>query len=366
MLLRLRLIATAIAVTATAAMKPPAATLAGRQLLLQFANRRVSEAAKEAALQELMQSEEREALLDSALAAIDQTTTDGALFSGRRWPVPLPSRRAALGGYGRLLSSMETEEPGSSARFQEGDGPRRRRFLLVLLRQLRTRRGVWALEREARRRAAQATSMAEMLERTPSGLETPTYEVIAERGAWEVRRYDEFAVCTTGRARAVQPDGVALQSSGMSGAGAFQSLAGYIFGKNGAGERMAMTTPVLTGAGGAGSDAMSFVLPSRYWAAEDDGGAAPPTPLDESVVLARRGGGMLEASDTLACLWFGGFAGSRAAEEKRAELLEAVRADPEWELVDEARAPLLMQYNDPFTPPWARRSEVAVPIRRRE
>ena len=33
---------------------------------------------------------------------------------------------------------------------------------------------------------------------------------------------------------------------------------------------------------------------------------------------------------------------------------------------DEEAAPLLMQYNDPFTPPWKRRNEVAIPVRRRE
>jgi hypothetical protein len=342
------------------AMKSPTM---GRQLLYTFANRRISETAKEAALQELMQSQEREAQLDSALDAIDSTSKARALFAGRLWPVPLPSRRAALGSYGRLLSSMDSETTGSSG-VQEDDRPRRRRFLLVLLRQLRSRRGVWALEREARRRDAQATSMSEMLKRTPAELETPTYEVLAERGAWEVRRYEEFAVCTTRRRRAVESDGVALapQSRGMSGAGAFQSLAGYIFGKNGAGEKMAMTTPVLVGAGGAPDEGevMSFVLPSRYWKAE----VSPPAPLDDAVVLERRGGGVLETSDTLACLWFGGFAGGKTVEAKKVALLEAVRADAEWELLDEARA-LLLQYNDPFTPPWARRSEVAVPIRRK-
>eukprot|EP00966_Prymnesium_polylepis_P241443 5583785-Prymnesium_polylepis.1 len=87
---------------------------------------------------------------------------------------------------------------------------------------------------------------------------------------------------------------------------------------------------------------MAFVLPSRYW--EDQ--ATAPAPLDDQVVLAGRGGGVLEASDTLAVLWFGGFAGSETVREKTAALLEAVRADGEWALVDEEREPLLMQYND--------------------
>jgi len=332
-------------------------TLDGRSLLLQFASRRTAEAAKDEALKALMESDDRDALLDAALAEMKVMSTAKPLFSVRRWPVPLPSRRAAIGTFDRLMENMESEEPGSGARFQEGEAPRRRRYLLVLLRQLRTRKGVWALESEARRRDREATSMAEMLKRTPEELETPKYEVLAERGVWEVRQYSEFSVATTARDRAVQADGVKLQSSSMGGAGAFQSLAGYILGgKNEASERMAMTTPVLSGADG---DSMSFVLPSRYWEGE-----AAPVPLDEQVVVASRGGGVLEVSDTLACMWFGGFAGSTTVAEKRAALLEAVQSDAEWELADEAQQPLLFQYNDPFTPPWARRSEVAVPIRR--
>lgn len=72
-----------------------------------------------------MQSQEREAQLDSALDAIDSTSKARALFAGRLWPVPLPSRRAALGSYGRLLSSMDSETAGSSG-VQEDDRPRRR------------------------------------------------------------------------------------------------------------------------------------------------------------------------------------------------------------------------------------------------
>ena len=153
-------------------------------------------------------------------------------------------------------------------------------------------------------------------------------------------------MCSTGRSRAVQAEGMPMQSSSMGGAGAFQSLAGYIFGRNGDSEKMAMTTPVLSGGP---DEAMSFVLPSRYWAAEEEGGATPPEPLDEQVVLERRGGGVLTTSDVLACLWFGGFAGSGTVEAQRAALLEQVRADPEWELADEDAVPLLLQYNDPFT-----------------
>ena len=87
---------------------------------------------------------------------------------------------------------------------------------------------------------------------------------------------------------------------------------------------------------------MSFVLPSGYWKEE----ASPPKPLDDKVTIARKGGGALDASDTLATLWFGGFAGTDEVARRKQELLEAVRADRDWEpATDEL---LLMQYNDPF------------------
>ena len=123
-----------------------------------------------------------------------------------------------------------------------------------------------------------------------------------------------------------------------------------------------MTTPVLSSAAPDGAMQMSFVLPSRYWA--DDGAAQPPAPVDAGVRVVRKGGGALEASETLGCLWFDGFAGPEAVASRKAELTAAVADDDEWEAVPGAE-PLLFQYNDPFTPPWARRNEVAIALRPR-
>ena len=190
-----------------------------KALLLSLAARRTTAAEKEAALASLMASDARDAVLDEALQVIDNETS---LLSRRRWPLPLPSRRAALGSYSRLLAELAAEEQGSSERFT--DGGVRRRFLLVLLRQLRGANGVWALERVAQKRKARATSSAEMLERTPEGLETPEYDVIDSREAagWEVRRYAEFSVVTTARDRAVAADGMKLGNPTMRAAGGFQ------------------------------------------------------------------------------------------------------------------------------------------------
>jgi hypothetical protein len=350
--------------------------LTAESLLLLLANRRAAEEAKEAALQELQQApaDQRERLLDEAVELI-RSAPASSILASRRWPLPLPSRRAALGSYARLLDSMMAEEPGGGARFTDGgDTAKERRFVGVLLRQLRRGKGgVWSLEREAAKRRKDETSMEEMLRRTPEDLETPAYEVVAANrpGGWEVRKYAEFAVATTRRDRAVAASGVQIQQPSMPAAGGFQALAGYILGgRNVQEEKMAMTTPVLNSAA---TGEMSFVLPSKYWTPESEGGVAPPTPLPESgVQIKSKGGGALEQSPELACLWFGGFAGSDEVARRKAMLLEAVAADGEWEAAcgsdDEAELEssiVLMQYNDPFTPPWQRRNEVAIPVRQR-
>ncbi|KAH8046054.1 Heme-binding protein [Aureococcus anophagefferens] len=78
------------------------------------------------------------------------------------------------------------------------------------------------------------------------------------------RRGDDFrsgattSPCGDG-AGAGRAEGLELQNPKMAGAGAFQALAGYIFGGNGREEKMAMTTPVFR------SGDMEFVLPEAYW-----------------------------------------------------------------------------------------------------
>ena len=103
--------------------------------------------------------------------------------------------------------------------------------------------------------------MDEMLSRTPEGLETPDYKVVQRFKDWEIREYDEFSVCST---------------TNVQGFTGFQTLAGYIFGKNKEEKKMAMTTPVFMTEG-----KMAFVMPSNFWKGDLN---AAPTPIDSSVV----------------------------------------------------------------------------------
>jgi hypothetical protein len=52
-------------------------------------------------------------------------------------------------------------------------------------------------------------------------------------------------------------------------------------------------------------------------------------------------------------------------EKKRAALIAKLEQDAEWQALDSSAEPLLLQYNDPFVPPWKRRNEVAMPVIRR-
>jgi len=226
------------------------------------------------------------AFLDSLVKEVDSVSMNKwALI---RWPVPLPSYRAKLGCLNRMLDQLLEEGMDENVR-KEG---LRARTLAVLIRQLGAEKSVRSLEAEALR-AKTEVSMEDMLKRTPDGLETPTYTVLAERGVYEVREYSEFSVCSFNMKEAPE----------QAGFGAFNALAGYIFGKNKEEKKMAMTTPVINHGK---SQKMSFIMPSSYWTPD---ASAPPTPLEDSgVVLEQKGGGMIAASQQVAVLWFGGFA----------------------------------------------------------
>jgi len=205
--------------------------------------------------------------------------------------------RTKLGTLNRMLNSLLQEGIDENVRRQGV----RTRTLAVLVRQLETVKGVRALEAEALHGKSTAT-MADMLRRTPEGLETPSYKVKAEKGSWEVREYEEFSVCSFEMG----------ESPAQAGFGAFNSLAGYIFGGNQESVKMAMTTPVINHGT---SNKMSFVMPSSYWKQN----RVAPTPMpDSGVKLEERGGGMIGKGSQVAVMWFGGFASKDAVAERKA------------------------------------------------
>ena len=292
--------------------------------------------------------------LDSILIEVDQIKSNSIAMM--KFPIPLPSYRMKLGSLARVLSQVESEadvdEKASFTTVQSS----RRRALSIVLNQLPDVRSIRALEAEANRRKKNVSSMEEMLQRTPKDLETPSYTVLSPSfKTWEVRQYDDFAVCST------------MMNVNEPGPGAFNALAGYIFGKNSVQEKMAMTTPVLSTTDPSSSRRkMSFVMPSRFW--KDKNFASAPKPIDASVSVEGLGGGLVADSSTIAVKWFGGFASAAEVSRQSAALIAGLQSEgqSDWEMVNPNASPFLMQYNDPFQPPWKRRNEVAVPVRRRK
>jgi hypothetical protein len=184
------------------------------------------------------------------------------------------------------------------------------------------------------------------------GTEEPAYAVVGQAGAVEIRRYAPRIAAETeieGGVEAARNDG-------------FRRLAGYIFGGNrGAariamtapvaqapaeGARIAMTAPVAQAPAGAGRWTIRFFMPAEWTL------ASLPVPNDPAVRLVEVPG------ETMAVLRFSGDRGEAAVAAREAELLRAL-AGTQWA---PRGAPVAWFYDPPWTLPWLRRNEVAVPV----
>lgn len=169
------------------------------------------------------------------------------------------------------------------------------------------------------------------LRRIPVGLESPPYTVLLKKANYEVRKYDPFVV--------------AEAPYGSLGPAAFGALAGYIFGRNTQGAKMAMTTPVLSTAG----NSMQFYLGKSTGAV-----TTAPQPLDPKINVKQESGGIFVVST------FSGFGDESAAAVKAAELRRIAQLDG-IPLVPGATW-VLARYNDPGTPAPFRRNDVMFPV----
>ncbi len=162
------------------------------------------------------------------------------------------------------------------------------------------------------------------------------YTVVKTVGDLEVRRYPEALTATVLRPGATYKE---VSNSG------FRSLAGYIFGGNEGGKKIAMTAPVRMELG-ADSSRMSFVMPADLTM------DSLPRPNDPNVRLHR------VPEEVVAALRFGGFSNDEKIAARAAELLQQVNAAG-LEPIGPVR---FLGYD----PPWqliARRNEVVVAVR---
>ncbi|XP_078431601.1 SOUL heme-binding family protein [Wolffia australiana] len=169
-------------------------------------------------------------------------------------------------------------------------------------------------------------------------IECPTYEVVAQGNGYEIRRYESTAWTST------QPmEDISLVNATRT---AFFLLFDYIQGKNGYGQKIEMTAPVIAevlpsdGPFCASSFVVSFYLPKIN--------QADPPPADN--LRTRRW-----APRHVAVRQFSGFVSDDAVGEQAATLYDSL-AGTEWAAaVDRARAAdpaaasyTVAQYNSPF------------------
>ena len=163
-------------------------------------------------------------------------------------------------------------------------------------------------------------------------LEEPDFEVIAQFDDVEIRRYAPYVV-----AEVDVPD----DSSG------FRKLAGYIFGGNEQGEKMAMTAPVESRQSEQqDKTTYSFVMESKYTL------DTLPTPDDEEIRLLER------PERIVAVLRFSGRWTDKNFGKHRDELLQILERNG----ISSTGPAEQARYNSPFTPSFLRRNEVIIPV----
>lgn len=179
------------------------------------------------------------------------------------------------------------------------------------------------------------------------------YEVIDRLDGVELRRY---------------PRTVLVETTAASTGAAFGRLFRYLAGANearvvgaaggrsipmtapvktlgGSGERVPMTAPVRTDPGD-GPVTMAFFLPESYTL------ETAPEPSHPDVELVE------EPERTVAARQFSWFPTPGRTRRLERALLETLRSSD----VEPVGRPVLLQYNDPWTPPFMRRNEVVVEI----
>jgi hypothetical protein len=182
------------------------------------------------------------------------------------------------------------------------------------------------------------------------GTEEPFYVHEDDLGEIEIRRYGPRIAAQT----RVSGGGEDARRAG------FRRLAGYIFGGNHRktkiamtapvaqhGEKIAMTAPVAqTHTGGSGDSVIRFYMPSK-WSMD-----TLPEPDDSSVSVVEVPG------ERFAVLRFSGDRSPTVITAKSAELLQSLHGSD----FQADGPPVAWFYDPPWTLPFLRRNEVAVPI----
>lgn len=174
--------------------------------------------------------------------------------------------------------------------------------------------------------------------------ERPSFTVERRTADLEIRLYRPYLVAQT------QVDGP-LKAAGNEG---FRRLAGYIFGGNGTGQKIAMTAPVamaplpqevhLTQA--AGGFRVQFMMPTQFTL------DTLPPPRDGRVTLSA-----VPARRMAALAYRGNWSETRYAAH-----LEKLRAALAAEGLKAAGEPIWARYDPPFMPAFLRTNEIMIEL----
>ena len=217
-----------------------------------------------------------------------------------------------------------------------------------------------ALARSATMAAAGLTLVACSVVGVRDGTAEPRFETRARLGDVEIRDYGpRLAAEALVTIDEVRGDEMAARNAG------FRRVAGYIFGANRSGEKIAMTAPVAQEStrGGTG-ETIAMTAPVaqerdarggwriRFFLPADRVWETLPIPNDPAVELVR------VPASRMAALRFTGDRGADSVAARKAELLAALESGA-WQAVGE---PVSWFFDPPWTLAWFRRNEVAVPV----
>jgi len=177
--------------------------------------------------------------------------------------------------------------------------------------------------------------------------QTVPYEHLCTLSGVELRRY---------------PQTVLVETTAPNQRSAFRRLFRYISGDNRENESMSMTSPVQTHNG----ESISMTAPVRSGTAETDTDTVQmafylpseytpetaPKPTESDVTL------VTEAQKKVAVDQFSWYAPEWRVERRTRKLVSTL----EREGIELKGDPYLLRYNDPWTPPFMRRNEVAVEV----
>lgn len=179
-----------------------------------------------------------------------------------------------------------------------------------------------------------------------NGTETPKYAVERTDGPMELRRYAPRVMAEV----TVSADRNSAVSSG------FRVLAGYIFGANEGGAKVAMTTPVtqaprekiamttpVTQSGQGNTWVVQFMMPGSYTL------ETLPKPKDDRIRFVQL------PAQRQAVVRFSGIARDSSLTKQEAALRAWVKAQG----LQLTAGPFYYYYDPPWTLPWNRRNEVA-------